>query len=310
MSDYSQLAGTSFMSTPPKDPKDELFHSCYISGVKRTNEVGIVERPGYLQIRGNQYNLEEVYMIITHVKQVLVKMSKINGKDHLECFSYQEGQIPFKGTSGNVCGKNSNERACNAFCSTCKAQIIVSGILCSSSGSPILKEDGKPNFIFIRGKGMKYSNVSDYLNRCSQLNFPYLFPENPNDMLEKGVFNRSRILTKITVGSVESRYGDKDVFEFLEPEKSVKLPDELVKKQILKIATDMLEKFNDKMDWSKNSNNNNNQNTNYMQNNTQTQPPQDEQMFNFNSSNNKEPQKQNQPEITPNVNFNFDDIAF
>ena len=304
--DYSQLAGTSFMSKPQVDPKDELFHSVYIAGQQRTNEAGIDELPGQLQIRGVQYNQSTLHMIITHVKQVLVKMEKVNGKDQLGCFSYQEGDMPFKGTSGNVCGRNSPERAAVAFCNPCRAQIVVAGLLTNSAGSPVVGEDGKPTLVFLRGKGMKYSNVSNYLNEMSQLELPMLVPENPNESLEKGVFNRSRFITQISVGTASSNYGPKTVFELV---KTTQLPDEVVKTKILKLSMDLLSKFNEKFDWSQGK---------AAQSPPPAQtPPQEGQTFGGNeqppSQNNEQAQTGTQtPEVDPfaNANFNFDDVAF
>ena len=109
-------------------------------------------------------------MVITHSKDILVKIRSDKGRDNIECFSYKDGAPPWYGTSSlqggqkRQCPQTSAERAVNDFCNPCRAQILLAGIYCKANGSPILTEDKKPIFIFIRGKGMRYSNVSEYLS--------------------------------------------------------------------------------------------------------------------------------------------------
>ncbi len=167
--EYADLGATGYQSSEPTKPEDEFFHSLYISGQTRTNHLEISENAGFMQIRGVEYNLESAHMIITHVKKVLCKNGKDStGKNVVQCFSFKkEPQPPWHGWGNRPCGTNSAERSSNAFCNTCREQIILSGIYCNEIGEPILHAETKqPLFVFLRGKGMKYNNVSQYLADC------------------------------------------------------------------------------------------------------------------------------------------------
>ena len=102
----------------------------------------------------------------------IVKIVQKNGRDNVECFSFKKGNPPWYGTtrlgdgSPRMCPQTSAERAVTDFCNPCRTQVIVAGIYCNADGSPILSEEKKPIFVFIRGKGMKFSNVSNYLSDC------------------------------------------------------------------------------------------------------------------------------------------------
>lgn len=246
--EYGELTGLGFVESEPVDPKDEFFHSTYIAGKSRKNEIGIVEKPDMLQIRGVEYNKEEIFMIVLHTKQVLVKNVKEGMKEKLDCFSYQEGPAPWKGTSGNTCGANSAERSSIPFCNPCRAQLIVSGILCDENGTPVKNEENKPIFIFIRGKGMKYSNISGYLNDMSRKTYDPIFtPSSPESIkFEKDVCNAKRCVTKIGIGFADSAHGQKTVFE-LTAGNEISVESVL---EILKIQKKTLPQFKEKMDWS------------------------------------------------------------
>jgi len=257
--DFQDLSGMGFQggSGETTTPEDEFFHSVYIAGKTRKNHINVEEQAGKLQVRGVQYNLDEVHMVITHTKDILAKIKTERGKgDTIECFSYKEGAAPWYGTSNlpngdkRACPLTSAERAANDFCNPCRAQILVAGIFCDANGSPILTEEKKPIFIFIRGKGMRYSNVSEYLNdRYNEDLDPVFTPvTEQSKQFEKSVVNNKRFVTKLTKGSATSSYGnDVNVFVL---EKGVQIPNEAVMK-ILKLTKDTLDKFNDKFDWSK-----------------------------------------------------------
>jgi len=248
-SEYGDLTGTGYDAKEVVAPEDEFFHSIYVSGEERTNQTGVTEKEGLLQIRGAEYNKKEVYGIISHTKQVLCKQHRTKDKkDHIDCFSFQEGDAPWKGTSGNVCGKNRAERATNPFCGDCRAQLIVTLMLTDVNGSPLVDAKGKGIFGFIRGKGMKYSNVSDYLNNMSRMDLDPIFspPSDASVRFEKSVVNNKRFVTIITAGKADSEYGKKDVFE-LNP--GTKLSSKAVL-DILKIAKKTIPKFNEKFNWS------------------------------------------------------------
>ena len=255
MEDYADLAETGFESKEATLPEDEFFHSVYIAGQNRKNHIGIEELAGKLQVRGFEYNLNEVNMIITNVKDILVKVKTINSKESLECSSYKQGQPPWFGSSklanGSTreCGVTSAERAANEYCSLCRAQILVSGIYCNDQGTPILDKEGKPVFIFIRGKGMKYNNVSTYLGELYKMELDPIFTPvtDESTKFEKAVVNNKRFVTKLTIGEAPSAYGPKKVFEF---QNTTKIPKETVL-SVLKISKQTISKFNDKFDWSK-----------------------------------------------------------
>ncbi len=256
--EYADLAGTGFQggSGEKTAPEEEFYHSVYVAGKSRKNHINITEEAGKLQVRGVQYNLDNVYMIITHTKEILCQVKNEKGRESILCFSFKEGNSPWFGTnrlgdgSARQCPQTSAERALSDFCSPCRAQILVAGIYCKEDGTPILTEENKPIFVFIRGKGMRYSNVSNYLSECYQDEFPALFtPETEESKeFEKRVVNNKRCVTKIGKGEEQSGYGSMvNVFEL---EKGVQLPNDSVM-SILKLSKQTVTKFNEKFDWSK-----------------------------------------------------------
>lgn len=256
--EYQDLQQTGFQggSSEPTPPEEEFFHSVYISGKSRKNHLNIVEQVEKFQIRGVEYNLDEVHMVITHTKEILAKIKSEKGGDKIECFSFKEGQAPWYGTSTlqdgspRPCPMTSAERSQVDFCNPCRSQLIVAGIYCNENGSPILTDEKKPIFIFIRGKGMRYSGVSEYLNDRFNEDLPPLFEPvtEQSKMFEKSVVNNKRYVTKITRTTATSQYNNEvNVFKL---EKGTELPKDAVLK-ILKLSKDTVEKFNDKFDWSK-----------------------------------------------------------
>jgi len=262
LEEYQDLQGTGFQggaAQEAKPPEEELFHSVYISGKTRTNHINIVEKIEQFQIRGVEYNLEEINMIITHTKDILVKEQQEQGKTATKCFSYKNTN-PWQGTTTlpngepRICPLTSPDRLSNDFCKDCRAQIIVAGVYCDKSGMPVLTEEKKPIFIFIRGKGMKYSNVSEYLNDRYNEDLPSVLEKDPSKVtdqirqFEKEVVNNKRYVTKITRDSATSSYGN-DVYIF-KLEKTIQLDDAAVLK-ILKLSKTVVKQFNEKFDWSK-----------------------------------------------------------
>jgi hypothetical protein len=252
--DYAELMGTGHESREPVKPEDEFFHSVYISGTTRKNHINVEEIAGKFQVRGVQYNLNEVNMIITHTKDILAKIITQNRKDSIECFSFKPGAAPWYGTSKladgtpRLCPTTSAERAVNDYCNICKAQILVTGIFCNADGSPVLTDEKKPIFVFIRGKGMKYKGVSDYLGDTYKLELSPIFEPvtAESTAFEKAVVNNKRFVTNITKGQESSNYGMKDVFIL---KTAAELPKDAVLK-ILEVSKNTLEKFNEKFDWS------------------------------------------------------------
>jgi hypothetical protein len=246
--EFSDLAETSYEAKVPTDPEEEFFHSIYVAGQTRKNHKDIVEQAGRLQIRGVDYNFDEINFVITNIKTVLTKTKRVNNQDSVECFSFQSGPWPWKGTSGKQCGKTSADRANDPFCNPCRSNIIVAGVYTDAKGNIIKNEKtGKPQFVFIRGAGVKYSNVSKYLEELYKLDLPLIFPESPGSKdFEKKVVNHKRFITKIKVGKRESKYGMKDVFEL---SKGSELPKANVM-ELLKVSKKLLPKFSEKFDWS------------------------------------------------------------
>jgi len=307
--DYAELESTGHESRVPVKPEDEFFHSVYISGQSRKNHIGITEEQGKLQVRGVEYNLTEVHMIITHTKDILVKSVQKGGRDSIACFSFKKGAPPWYGStrlsdgSPRTCPQTSAERAVSDFCNPCRTQVIVAGIYCNADGSPILSEEKKPIFIFIRGKGMKFSNVSEYLSDCFKLELSPIFEPvtEQSQAFEKKVVNNKRFVTKITKGTANSQYGIKDVFEL---ERGEELPKEVVLK-ILDASKKTLEKFNEKFDWSRGA----------TASGYGSQPePQDEGVLTLDDPNEEnaklEPESKEKEDEKPKQVFSFDDVSF
>jgi len=252
-SDLSEDGG--FNVKTPVDPEDEFFHAIYISGQQRKNHLGEVEMPGKLQIRGLRSNLDEINIVITSIKNVLVRTTRSKeGRENLDCFSYQTGVGPWKGLTGRTCGKNSIERAADQYCNSCRSQLIVAGIyLDEKTGKPFLNDKKQSAYVFIRAKGTKYGNVADYLGSLTKREDlePIVTPvtEQSKDF-ERRQVNHKRFVTKITVGKQSSNYGLKDVFEL---SCGQQLSIEAVK-NILNKSKETSEKFKEKFDWSRGKN--------------------------------------------------------
>lgn len=255
--DFQDLEGTGFSAGGEKvQPEDEFFHSVYIAGKTRKNHINIEEQTGKLQIRGVQYNLDTVHLVITHVKEILANITREQGRDNVKCFSFKDGAPPWYGTSklsnGNKrqCPQTSAERAVNDFCSNCRAQLIVAGIYCKSDGTPILTEEKKPIFVFLRGKGMRYANISEYLAEMYKEDLSPIFEPatEQSKEFEKKVVNNKRFVTRVSKTTAESSFGNTVAVFSLE--KGNELPKDSVL-NILKLSKQTVDKFNDKFDWSK-----------------------------------------------------------
>ncbi len=258
--EYQDLSGTGYQGGGPGDqtpPEEEFFHSVYISGKSRNNHLGIKEESGKFQVRGVEYNLDEVNFVITHTKDILAKIKSTKKGDVTECFSFKEGEAPWYGTSTlsdgskRQCPATSADRAATDYCNPCRAQILVAGIYCKPDGAPILTEDKKPIFVFIRGKGMRYSNVSNYLNDLyneEELSPIFEPVTDQSKAFEKSVVNNKRFVTRVTRDQEESSYGSMvNVFVL---ERGPELPASAVIK-ILKLSKETVDQFNEKFDWSK-----------------------------------------------------------
>lgn len=253
--DYGELSGVGFQGAPDAvPPEEEFFKSIYIAGVTRKNHINIEEEAGKFQIRGLEYNLDKVHMVITHTKEILVREAEKNTRALFSCFSFKDGQPPWHGTSKladdrfRPCPSTSAERAVNEFCAPCRGQILVGGICCKEDGTPVTDGEGKPVFVFLRGKGTKYGNISSYLGEMFKLDLSPIFEPvtEQSQAFEKAVVNNKRFVTTITLGQTDTSFGPKNVFVL---NKGVELAKESVM-NILGVSKKTLDKFNAKFDWS------------------------------------------------------------
>ena len=255
--EYGDLQGVGFTGAPDAvPPEEEFFKSVYIAGVTRKNHINVEEIAGKLQIRGLEYNVEEVNMVITHTKEILVREAAKGTRDLYSCFSFKDGAPPWHGTTQiadgrqRPCPPTSPERAVNDFCKLCKGQILVAGIYCKADGSPVTDPEGKPVFIFLRGRGVKYGNISQYLGDMFKEDLAPIFEPvtEQSQAFEKAVVNNKRFVTKVGIGIYTTQsYGDKNVFTL---EKGPQMDKDSVM-NILKVSKQTLEKFNEKFDWAK-----------------------------------------------------------
>lgn len=189
--------------------KDEFFHSLYIAGTTREDNdgpTGEVRRlkAEHLQVRGTDFiNMDECYVQFFYKRQLQVKeYSGVNPKfrGYTECFSWrnpdENGVI--RGTSGNVCGKNSAERKMNPFCTTCKTQIIFCGFLCDQHGAPHKDNDGKLYHMFIRARGIRVGNAMQYIFDCQDLPTPFITNDISKQDFEKSYSNLFRRVVKVS----------------------------------------------------------------------------------------------------------------
>ena len=304
--DYSDIEGGGVVNKEPVKPEDEFFHRIYIAGQSRVNHINITEEAKKIQIRGVEYNLTEVNMIIIHVKEILAKLIQTERGESTKCFSYKDGGAPWFGTTKNPdgsqrqCPINSSERAVVEFCKECRAQILVAGIYCDAAGKPILSEKNSPIFVFIRGKGMKYSNVSDYLGDMYKKELTPIFTPvtERTTKFEKANVNNKRFVTKLTRGEAPSNYGMKDVFILTSGQQ---ISDDNVI-EILKVSQKTKEKFIEKFDWSKG--------VGPSQTSAQDQQ-QAEGVLNMGGGDEVPPETESTPEPEPDSKpFSFDDVAF
>lgn len=247
VSKYSNLGNGEFNTSETVAPEDEFFHSIYIAGVDRENESGEEEEAGKIQIRGVKYNLKKVHGIITHVKRLRYKEKDENGNKTFDCFCYQPQDSPWISTSGKMCPKNRAQRLVDDFCADCKENIISTFILCDEDGNIIKdSEENKPIFGFIRGKGIKYSALMNYLNeRVRDEEIEFLLDEQHRSF-EKSHINNKRYVTIIGMKNIETKFGIKKVFSY---EKGKALNSEIIF-EILDIENDTIKEFEKKFNWA------------------------------------------------------------
>ena len=306
--DFADLGQTSFgtgePAAPKKDPKDELFHNVFICGKMRKDaETGLVQQPGTLNGLGIfdlVFNKYEVYMIPIHTKTMLAKEETFNNMTTIACFSYKTTN-PAIGTakkdfSTRECGNTSADRQLVDFCKPCRSQIILAGMLTDENGKAVIKE-GKPVFIFVRGKGTKYGGVSNYLYEASNLDIPFIGnPTTPQqEAFEKSVVNYKRFVCKITIDLAPSAHGDQQVYKL---ERGLELNASVVN-DIMNLSKKTLDKFNEKFDK-----------TPKKADGTQ-KPVESNQQPSQQQSQNQQPEQPKQPPpVSTSSDFSFEDISF
>lgn len=211
--DYVDLSGSG-IGQPRKEvsPEDEFFHSVYICGRDRENHRQIVEQNGKLQIRGVDYNKDEVHMIITHVKKVRInsKFDLTQQRTVISCGS-KLNTNPWVGTSGRNCASR-KDRVNIPECAECKHNIVVFGVLCDNKEGRIkIGADGKPVFCFFVGKGIKWEDVNTHLTTLAEQEITPIFTLVTDKSIkwEKENLDFSkRVVTVIKVSYKRSRFNN------------------------------------------------------------------------------------------------------
>ena len=221
---------------------DEKFHCIFISGDRDDLEASKLHVRGL----GEEYkNVDEIFVIFLHIKSVRVKETKGIKDRKVLCFSYMYGEKPFHGTDGYICPDTAKERDADQHCQGCKNQLICSGILVDKNGTAKLDAEGKPILVFVRGKGVKLGNITNYLNMLSEredlTKIDGVSPE-----VDRAL-NRSKVVTKITMGGVATQFGKKPAFNLVVA-KEIKSQESI--KKILKFSEEFLDDFHRKFDWS------------------------------------------------------------
>jgi len=253
---------TELRENEPKNdvpPEEELFHAIYISGKTRTEPTLNNKKiyGGFLQVRGVEYNLEEVYMMPYYKRSLLVKNEKIGKYDSTVCFSFFDfdekgNQIS---TSGFPCPPTSPDRKEVSWCNNCKMHIVIIGFLCDENGKVKRDSDGNPFNVFLRVSGSKVGDVMKYLFECKELEVPYLFPDGNEEAKKQEIeyFNILRRCIKITVEEtptyVDGAYDQNKMRYAYKLEGMSELPPESIFK-LLDYAENLDEEIREKFDWS------------------------------------------------------------
>jgi len=247
--DVNEFLDLQNASSVPGNQKDSIFKSIYIGGVQR-QENGVTLLPGHLHVKDFPplYNQNELYMVILYTKRILVKEKQSPQGRTLLCTSYMQGPPPWQGTAHGPCGRTAAERSADPFCATCKNHLIVAGVLTNKIGSPIKDDEGNLVFGFMRGRGVKYVPISDYVRSLSEMDPPYVIFKDKEDF-ERSVVNKMKVVTNISPGTIDSKYGPKSIFKL-----SVgnTVPQEAALRY-LRLAKEHLEDFDNKFDWSRNA---------------------------------------------------------
>jgi len=231
--EFLELTGTGVGIKKQLAPEEEPFHSIYICGEERQNHKDITELVDKLQIRGVDYNKNEVFLIITHVIKPNVNrvFDKAKRSWDILCSSRKDTN-PWMGSSGRKC-VTSKEKVPGHFCAECRQWIILFGILCENRNGKIwVGPDGKPEYAFVVTKGMSWDPTNTYLVEVASEEIDPVFePVTPeSEKWEKENFdNTKRIVTIIKTAKKKSQFNMHTVFSF---EKGSAIP----KTQLIKLA--------------------------------------------------------------------------
>ena len=123
-------------------------------------------------------------------------------------------------------------------------------MMCDKNGKPLVTDDKKPIILFVRGSGVKYTNVSDYLYKLATMDMEPFFPDSNPDKIEfeKNNINQMRVVTKITKGTTDTIHGTKTIFEFDIENEDVS---EKLVNRLMAYNSEMVVEFDEKFDWSK-----------------------------------------------------------
>lgn len=255
MSNYEEFAdlnGTG-INIPKKEtiaPEDEFLHSIYICGMDRKNHKDITELNGKLQIRGVDYNLDDVNMIILLVRKIRVNKKKdSDGKTNIITCGSKLNTNPWTGTSGRKC-PSAKERLLIEECKDCKHQIVVIGMLCdNSSGRPRFDSNNKPIFCFFVGRGIKWADVNQYLvDEDSKEITPIFTPVSEKSLkFEKENIGKSkRVVTNVGVAYKRSPRNNQ-LFQTFKLTEGIELSSKQVL-SLLEVSKKILPQVDEKLD--------------------------------------------------------------
>jgi hypothetical protein len=173
------------------------------------------------------HNAETINFIIMFIKKVRVKKEKLGRQwDEITYFSYNPDQ-----------DQNYPVGA--------KCEYIFAGILLNDENKPVKDPEGNTAFIYFRNKGMRVGPAVEYLgelnNKAAELE-----PLSDDPEFEKACVTPRRFITQVKIGSRESSYGNKDVYEYTAFKK---LPDSTVE-DILEKSVKWVEPFDKQFDLS------------------------------------------------------------
>lgn len=186
-------------------------------------------------------NKTQVNFIIMFLKKIRLAETSVNGRNTITYFSWNPDQ---------------DEYPPNAKC-----QYIFGGALLDENFKPIhsKEEPTRAELIYFRNKGTKVGNAVQYLSKLSEASQD-LEDLSDDPEFEQMVVTPRRFITQVTIGSVKTDYGNKDVFVYT-PIKQ--LPDTTVigtddKEGIMQRCMNWVDAFDQQFNLEKRVSNNSN----------------------------------------------------